>query len=81
MRQLKPVEVTNHAKEKPYVSADIQEVPFFSKEAHHTRSPSESCTEKKSISKLESHIYEEHSYFQPAIRPIYRIQNFPRPAR
>ncbi|KAF7284138.1 hypothetical protein GWI33_022495 [Rhynchophorus ferrugineus] len=28
MRQLKPVEATNLAKEKPYVNTDLQEAPF-----------------------------------------------------
>ncbi|KAF7263164.1 hypothetical protein GWI33_011659 [Rhynchophorus ferrugineus] len=36
---------------------------------------------KQSYICQESQIYEEHSYCQPAIRPIYRIQNFPLSAR
>ncbi|KAF7287546.1 hypothetical protein GWI33_005910 [Rhynchophorus ferrugineus] len=39
MRQLKPVEATNQAKEKPYINADLQEVPFVFVRRDQTKTP------------------------------------------
>ncbi|KAF7275018.1 hypothetical protein GWI33_012266 [Rhynchophorus ferrugineus] len=86
MRKLKPVEATNHAKERSYVNAYFLEVPFVFVRGDPAKTPLSPLYEgpfkvlhreekyfkidKNGKEDQESQIYGEHSYCKPSIRPI-----------